>query len=201
MTTRALPAGAQAGLRRAALFVGLANLVWFTVETVVAQRIGSVAIFADSADFFEDAAVNLIVALGAGWTLAARARAGTVLAALALIPALLALSTALRQIAGGDAPAAMSLGLIAVGALIVNCGCALVLARHRTSGSLGQAAWLSARNDALANLAMILAAMATMFTSSKWPDVIVGLAIFMLNLDAAAAINKTARAEAMEARA
>lgn len=193
--------GEQAALRNSAIIVALANLVWFAVEFGVAQRINSVALFADSADFFEDAAVNLFIAIAAGWTLAWRARAGMAMAAMALLPAAMALWTAWQQIGGGLSPAPAALGLTAGGALVVNVGCALLLARHRTTGSMGQAAWMHARNDALANFAMIGAAMATMASPSIWPDVLVGLGIFLLNMDAAAAILRSARAEAAEARA
>ncbi len=64
---------------------------------------------------------------------------------------------------------------------------------HR--GSLTRAAFLSARNDALANVAIILAAMVTMFYASAWPDLIVGLGIMALNADAAREVWQAARDE------
>ena len=93
------------------------------------------------------------------------------------------------------APAAPVFAVTALGALAVNLLAAVVLARHRrTGGSLAVAAWLSARNDALANLAMIGAALVTGYLwRSARPDLIVGLGIFYLNLDAARAEREPAR--------
>lgn len=81
---------------------------------------------------------------------------------------------------------------------MVNILAAVLLVRHRrTQGSLARAAWLSARNDALANIGMIGAAIVTFgLWHSAWPDLIVGLVIFALNLDAARAVWSAARAEA-----
>ena len=71
---------ADAVRRRRVRFVALANLAWFGVEFGVARRIGSVALFADSIDFLEDAAVNGLIVLALGWSMARRARVGLVLA-------------------------------------------------------------------------------------------------------------------------
>ncbi|HVY16274.1 MAG TPA: hypothetical protein VHB27_13700 [Rhodopila sp.] len=73
---------------------------------------------------------------------------------------------------------------------------ALALARFRQhSGSLTKAAFLSARNDTLANIAIVGAGAVTLFRPSIWPDIIVGLGIAAMNLDAARAVWKAARTE------
>ena len=65
-------------LRNVVLIVAALNLVYFGIEFSVARAIGSVTLFADSVDFLEDTAVNLLVALALGWSLAFRARVGMV---------------------------------------------------------------------------------------------------------------------------
>ena len=71
-----------------------------------------------------------------------------------------------------------------------------MLARYRRhGGSLTRAAFLSARNDVLANAAIILAGLVTAYTVSAWPDLIVGLGIFFMNLDAAREVYVAARRE------
>jgi Co/Zn/Cd efflux system component len=61
-----------------------------------------------------------------------------------------------------------------------------MLARNRRhSGSLTRAAFLSARNDAYANVAIMGARLVTAMHSSIWPDVIVGVGIAFMNVDAA----------------
>jgi Co/Zn/Cd efflux system component len=80
--------------------------------------------------------------------------------------------------------------------LIVNLSCAFLLARHRHgSGSLTRAAFLSARNDAVANVAIIGAGLATVLTVSGWPDLIVGIGIALMNADAAREVWSAARSE------
>lgn len=88
-------------------------------------------------------------------------------------------------------------------ALGVNLTCAVILVRFRAEhGSLTRAAWLSARNDAFANIAIIAAGLVTAFmVRSAWPDLIVGLGIGVLNADAARQVFRAAKAEHLEARA
>ncbi|HYD04601.1 MAG TPA: cation transporter, partial [Reyranella sp.] len=74
-------------LRRAVLSVALLNLAYGLFECVVALRIGSVSLFADSVDFFEDTSVNLLIFLALAWSVGARARLGMVLAGILLVPA------------------------------------------------------------------------------------------------------------------
>ncbi len=88
------------------------------------------------------------------------------------------------------------------GALAINLFCAFLLARFRHhAGSLTSAAFLSARNDALANIAIIAAGLVTVRFPSIWPDVIVGFGIAFMNLDAARAVWTAARAEQRHAEA
>ena len=195
------PVGATGALRRTALVVAALNLAYFAVEIVASSRIGSVALYADSADFLEDAAVNALIVIALGWTLAARARLGFVLAGIALLPALAALWTALQKFLHGGVPDPGTLGLVGLGALLVNLACAWLLARRRgDGGSLGRAAFLTARNDAVDNIAIIAAALVTAsWWASFWPDLIVGVGLFFLNLDAAKDVLEAARGEHKQA--
>jgi divalent metal cation (Fe/Co/Zn/Cd) transporter len=81
-------------------------------------------------------------------------------------------------------------------ALLVNLACALLLLRVRHhGGSLGLAAFRSARNDVLANAAIIVAGLITGYTLSMWPDLIVGSGIAILNAGAAGDVYKAAARE------
>ena len=87
--------------------------------------------------------------------------------------------------------------LAALGALAVNVTCAYLLVKVRNvAGSLSRAAFLSARNDAYAGGAIVLAAGVTVFWPSAWPDLVVGIGIFLLNLGAAHEVFEAARKEA-----
>ena len=187
----------QSRLRRVVIIVALANLAYFGVEFAVASAIGSVSLFADSVDFLEDASVNLMIAFALAWTIKGRAKVGMALAAMLLVPGIATLWTVWHKFNIPIAPNPLPLSLAGLGALAVNLGCALMLARYRHhGGSLTKAAFLSARNDAFANVAIILAAFVTAFVwRSAWPDVIVGLAIAVMNADAAQEIFQAARKE------
>ncbi|RVU21630.1 cation transporter [Methylobacterium oryzihabitans] len=185
-----------AGLRRAVALVAGLNLGYFGIEAAVALAIGSVSLIADSVDFLEDAAVNGLILVGLGWGAAARARLGMVLAGILLVPGLATLWAAWSKVHDLVPPAPVPLTLAGLGALAVNLACALILARHRGgSGSLTRAAFLSARNDALANLAIIAAGLVTAATLSPWPDLVTGLGIAALNAGAAWEVWEAAREE------
>ncbi|MBE7246613.1 MAG: cation transporter [Actinomycetospora chiangmaiensis] len=177
------------------------NLGYFCIEIAVALAIGSVALIADSLDFLEDAAINLLIFAGLGWSARSRARLGTAMAGILLLPALAGAYAAYEKVSDFAAPAALPLTLAGLGALAVNLTCALMLARHRHgSGSLTRAAYLSARNDAYANLAIIAAGLVTAFYPSPWPDLVVAAGIAILNADSAADILRAAAAERRAAR-
>lgn len=183
-------------LRRTVALVALLNFGYFGVEFAVAHTIGSVSLFADSIDFLEDAAVNGLILVALGWNAQRRSIVGMLLAAILLVPASATLWTAWEKYHFLVPPAAVPLSLTGLGALAINLFCAFRLARFRShSGSLTRAAFLSARNDALANVAIIVAGAAVAASRSPWPDIIVGLGIFTINLDAAREVYSAARHE------
>jgi Co/Zn/Cd efflux system component len=190
----------SADLRRAVIWVAGLNLGYFFVEFTVARAIGSVALFADSIDFLEDASVNFLVLVALGWSARRRAAVGFVLAALLLVPAIATAWMAWTKFRQPAPPAEWPLLLAGIGALVVNVSCAFLLAKLRNvAGSLSRAAFLSARNDAFANAAIIVAAGVTFLWPSAWPDLLVGIAILLLNLDAAHEVYEAARKEAHHA--
>jgi Co/Zn/Cd efflux system component len=177
--------------------VAFLNLGYFCVEFVVALSIGSVSLFADSVDFLEDASVNLLILMALGWSARNRARVGMALAAILLVPGLATIWTAWQKFMTPVAPEPLPLSLAGLGALAINLSCAMMLVRFREHrGSLTRAAFLSARNDSLANVAIIAAGLTTAFLwNSAWPDLIVGIAIAAVNADAAREVWTAARGE------
>ena len=187
---------ASTDLRRVVRLVAILNLAYFGIEFAVASAIGSVSLFADSIDFLEDASVNLLILVALGWTAARRAGLGMALAGILLVPGLATLWTAWHKFLVPAPPAPVPLSLTGAGALAVNLSCALMLTRYRHhAGSLTRAEFLSARNDALANVAIIGAGLVTVFYPSAWPDLIVGLGIAILNADGARQIWQAAHEE------
>lgn len=185
--------------RRVAMIVAALNLAYFFVEFGVAVVIGSVSLLADSVDFLEDASVNGLIVLALALSVKARARVGMVLAGLLLVPALAALWAGWSKVHSGVPAAPLPLTLAGAGALAVNVVCAFLLARHRRRAcSLSKAAYLSARNDAVANIAIIIAGGLTFALHSIWPDLIVGVGIAVMNAGAAKEVFEAARGEHAE---
>jgi Co/Zn/Cd efflux system component len=184
-------------LRRTVITVALLNCAYFGIEFAVGLAIGSVSLFADSIDFLEDASVNLLIAFGLGWSAQRRARLGMLLALILLVPALAGLWTAAQKLISFTPPAPVPLTLTGLGALAVNLACAMMLAKFRDhGGSLTKAAFLSARNDTIANLAIILAgAVTALLWRSAWPDLIVGIGIAIMNANAAREVWEAAHDE------
>lgn len=183
-------------LRDAVGVVALLNLAYFGVEFGVALMIGSVSLFADSIDFFEDASINVLILMALAWSARRRALIGKMLAGIILIPGLATFWMAWQKFAAPMPPAPIPLSLTGAGALLINFACAVILVRFRNhGGSLSLAAFLSARNDVLANATIILAGLATGYTLSVWPDLIVGLGIALMNAGAARDVYQAARKE------
>lgn len=189
-------------LRQTVLVVAALNLSYFGIEFVAALTAGSVSLLADSADFLEDAAINVLIFFALAWTATRRAAVGKVMAALLLVPALAFLWTLVDKLMDPVPPAAGALTIVGLGALAVNLTAALLLVRHRRAeGSLTRAAFLSARNDAAANIGIITAGLVTVSYPSVWPDIVVGLVIAAMNLDAAHEVWEAAHEEGRLPRA
>lgn len=174
------------------------NLLGALVEGTIAAAIGSVALWADAADFLEDFLINALVLAALGWSVASRRKASYALAGLILIPAVAALGTAVYKLANPSAPEAFALTGTAVFAMVVNLVCAILLMRLRGGGALLRGAWLAARNDVLGNVLIVAAGLVTFVWVSPWPDVAAGLLLAAVNLGAAKEVFEQARAEEPE---
>ena len=189
-------------LRTAVLVVALLNLAYFFVEIGVAVGIGSVSLFADSVDFLEDTAVNLLIFVALGFTLRWRSVMGKVMAVIICVPAVAAAVSLILKAGNPEPPDPLSLTATAGGAVLVNLACALILARFREhGGSMTTAAFLAARNDVLVNVAIIVMGLITAATLSGWPDIVLGAIIIVLNVSAAKEVWEAAENENLAAQA
>jgi Co/Zn/Cd efflux system component len=195
--TMGTSATTEGALDRTVRLVALLNIAYFGIEFTVAIAIGSVSLFADSIDFLEDASLNLLIIVALGWTARNRARVGMALAGILLLPGVATIWTAWEKFNTPTPPEPLALTLTGLGAFAVNLSCAFMLTRYRhQGGSLTRAAFLSARNDVLANVAIVAAGLVTAFLwRSAWPDIVVGLSIAAMNADAAREVWSAARDE------
>ena len=182
--------------KKAVFFVAILNLLYFFVEFIVALNIRSVSLLADSIDFIEDASINFLIFFAVSLTTIKKARISILLSIIMLLPGIMALWAVWQQIIHQEPPAPVELSTVAFGALIINCLCTLILMKFRNySGSLTKAAFLSARNDALANIAIIFTGIITILYPSIWPDILVGLFIAYIRAESALVIYKNATKE------
>ena len=176
--------------------VAILNLSYFAIEFYFAQRFNSVALFSDSLDFLEDASVNILIFLSFSLAVIWRARLSYIFAFLLLLPGCSFLYNALQQISNPNTPNGDGMSIVGLGALCVNVYCAIILNKFKEiKGGLAKAAYFSARNDAIANVLIIIAGIVTFFWLSAIPDLIVGSMIFLMNADSARAILKAANRE------
>jgi Co/Zn/Cd efflux system component len=174
--------------RKALIVAAVLNLLMVVVEVAAAFYANSLALFADAIDFYEDAMTYFMAVALIGLGVGARALFGGLLAVMMAGPCLWIAWKAVAQLLYGLPPDPVPMGLVGLLALAVNVYCVILLAPHRRGDSAHQGVWLSTRNDAISNIAIILAAIATAATRSVWPDAVVGLGIAALNLHAAVLI-------------
>jgi Co/Zn/Cd efflux system component len=145
----------------------------------------SIALMADAIDFLEDSITYVLAIALIGLGHRARAVFGALTAFLMFVPGVWIGWKTIDQLYYGLPPDPLPMGAVGLLALAVNLYCAFLLLPHRKGDSAHQGVWLSTRNDAIANIAIVLAAVVTAFTGTVWPDVVVGLGIAVLNLYAA----------------
>jgi Co/Zn/Cd efflux system component len=181
---------------RAALWVALlVNAGMFVAELVASWSSGSVALLADSIDFFGDAANYALSLAVLGLAVSARAKAALFKAACMGAFGLLVLGKALWNLRAGLPPEALTMGAVGTAALAANVGVAWLLYRFRNGDANAASAWICSRNDAIGNLAVLLAALGVFGTGSAWPDLAVAAIMGALALSGAATVTKQARVE------
>ena len=177
------------------------NATMFGVETMSSWTSGSVSLLADAIDFLGDAGNYAITLAVLGMGVAARSRAALFKAACMGAFGVLVIARVLWALAAGIAPEAATMGLVGAAALAVNAGVALMLYRFRSGDANMRSVWICSRNDALGNLAVLLAALGVFGTGSVWPDVVVAGVMGGLALTGSSTVLRQARAELRSERA
>lgn len=187
---------ARRGRYRGILWVALAiNLAMFVVEVLSGMRGGSVSLLADSLDFLGDAANYGISLLVLGLSVTVRANASRIKAFSMGAFGVWVIGIAIWNLTSGVVPSAPTMGIIGLSAFIANCVVALLLFTYRDGDSNMRSMWLCTRNDALGNVAVLLAALGVFGTGSGWPDLTVAAVMSILALTSAAKIFREANTE------
>lgn len=175
-----------------ALFV---NAAMFGVELYGGWTSGSVSLLADAVDFFGDAAnygVSLFVlGLATVW----RSRAALAKGVTMGVYGLFVVVSAAWSVLVGTVPEHATMGIIGSMALAANLFVAVLLFTYRNGDSNMRSVWLCTRNDAIGNVAVLLAALGVFGTGSGWPDIFVAGVMGVLGLTAARTVVNQARRE------
>ena len=169
------------------------NFAMFGIEIGAGFQSGSVSLLADAIDFFGDAAnyaVTLaVLSMGLVW----RARAALLKAASMLAFGVFVLGRALWVAIHGGTPEALTMGSIGLLALLANVGVAALLYAYREGDANMRSVWLCSRNDAIGNVAVMLAALGVFGTGSAWPDLAVAAVMAGLAITGGYSVFKQAR--------
>jgi Co/Zn/Cd efflux system component len=178
------------------LWVALAiNLAMFGVEVVSGLRAQSVSLLADSLDFLGDAANYGVSLFVLGMALQWRARASLLKGATMAAFGLWVLFVTARHAIVGTVPDAPVMGVVGVVALLANGTVAALLYRYRKGDSNMASVWICSRNDAIGNVAVMIAAAGVFGTGIGWPDFLVGAVMAALALYGAWQIIRHAMSE------
>ncbi|MDN4982154.1 cation diffusion facilitator family transporter [Bradyrhizobium sp. WYCCWR 13022] len=179
--------------KRALWIVVLLNAGYGIGEIVGGFLAGSQSVKADALDFIGDGVISFLGLIAVGWGLAARAEAALLQGIfLGVLGAGVLVGTAYRVLVQHQ-PEAELMGILALVGLLVNVMAAVVLIPHRHGDANVRAVWLFSRNDAIGNVAVIVAAVLVAWTQTPWPDLVVAVVIAALFLQSSFSIIKDAR--------
>lgn len=187
--------------RRALWIVVFLNVGFGVIELFGGFLADSQALKADSLDFLGDGSITFVGLLALAWAASTRAKVALTQGIFLALLGLWVLGMAAWRAMNAVPPEAELMGGIGIAALAVNVIAALVLARFREGGDAqARAIWLFSRNDAINNVAVIIAAGLVYWLQSAWPDLIVAAAIAIVFLHSAWEIIRDASRELRERR-
>lgn len=199
--TDAAAAHTSPGYRRALWIVILLNVGYGLIEMIGGFLSDSQALKADALDFFGDGLITLLGVIAIGWGLAWRARSALIQGIFLGILGVSVLVNTVMRLADGYVPEAGMMGAFAIVALVVNVLSTVVLLPHRSGDSNVKAVWMFSRNDAIGNLAVVIAAVIVGWLNSAWPDILVAFVIAGLFLQSSWVIVRDARVDLADATA
>lgn len=195
------PDAAQGPRYRRALWVALiVNATMFSVELIGGMHAGSTSLLADAVDFFGDAANYalslLVLSMAVVWRSRAALFKGLCMGAFGCF----VLAKTAWSITAGTVPEPITMGLIGAAALLANLTVAGLLYAFRQGDANMRSVWLCSRNDAIGNIAVMLAAAGVFGTGSGWPDWLVAILMGGLALSASITVVRHARQELYDGR-
>jgi Co/Zn/Cd efflux system component len=175
--------GVSGDYRRRLILVIVINAAMFLVEMGAGQFAGSQALKADALDFLADSLTYGASLAVIGMTLRTRSAVALVKGASLLLMGLWVAASTLYRVFVAGVPEAEVMGIVGVLALAANVASVLILMRYKDGDANVRSVWLCSRNDAIGNVAVMVAALGVWGTATGWPDLIVAgiMAALFLN--------------------
>ena len=192
--------GLSADYKRRLWLVIAINASMFLVEMAAGALAGSQALQADALDFLGDATTYGISLAVIGTAIQVRARAAILKALSLTAMALWVLGSTAHHVLILGVPRAEVMGVIGILALAANAASVLILIRYKDGDANVRPVWLCSRNDAIGNVAVMLAALAVWGTATRWPDLLVAAIMAGLFLNSSIRILRQSFQEMREAR-
>lgn len=174
--------GMSKAYRRVLWAVIAINASMFVIEMTAGQMAGSQALKADALDFLGDTATYSISLFVIGMPLLWRARAALVKGVSLGLMGIWVFGSTVHSVLILGVPQAEVMGAIGILAFAANVASVLLLMKYRDGDANVRSVWLCSRNDAIGNLAVVLAASGVWATASAWPDLIVAAILASLFL-------------------
>jgi len=171
------------------------NVLMFVAEVAASWASGSVSLLADAVDFFGDSANYALSLAVLAMAMHVRSKAAIVKAGCMAAFGVFVLARAAWAVQAGTPPEPLTMGIVAVAALVANLGVALLLFRYRSGDANMRSVWICSRNDAIGNVAVGLAALGVFGTGAAWPDLLVAALMAVLAISGAASVLRHARLE------
>ena len=171
--------------RRRLMAVIVINAAMFVVEMAAGYLARSQALQADALDFFGDSLTYGLSLAVIGMPLATRANVALLKGASLLAMGLWVLGSTAWKVLYTGVPEAEIMGLIGFLALAANVASVILLIAYKDGDANVRSVWLCSRNDAIGNVAVMIAALGVWGTATGWPDLIVAAIMASLFLSSA----------------
>lgn len=191
-------AGLSATYKKILWVVVLINFFMFMVEGLAGFLADSTALKADALDFLGDAATYAATLLVIGKPIKTRSLVALLKGLSLGAMAIFVLGFTLYRVFVEGEPQALTMGVIGFMALTANVISVLLLMKYRDGDSNVRSVWLCSRNDAIGNIAVMLAGAGVFATGTVWPDIIVAFIIAGLFMHSSIKITSQALSEYRE---
>lgn len=168
------------------------NAAMFVVEMTAGELAGSKSLQADALDFLGDALTYGLSLYVIGMSLKVRSTAALLKGFSLLAMGIWVLTSTAYQMLTVGLPDAQIMGGVGFMALVANMASVLLLMRYKDGDANVRSVWLCSRNDAIGNVAVLIASVIVYFVQSGWPDLIVALFMSLLFLRSAQQILRQA---------